>query len=1300
MKRILKILLIITALRCSAAEYLCRNVSLNEGLSRSNVTSLTRDNRGFLWIGTRFGLNRYDFEHVESYFREPSDINSLPDNEIRAIFNDSRGKLWIACENGLALRNDKDNNFKTLTCGGRPINTRSFYEEKDGLLIGGAGVIYYYDYASETVTPLETKGGSQYYYTRILSRGNDFYILATRWDGLWLYDRIHATVRRLNGFDETGIMACFIDSRGLLWVSPYGLGVTAYDRAGTPILHLDTSNSSLKSNIILDIAENDNKIWFATDGGGICIFDPTTREFDHSEWISQLHALGSVTCLYSDEADNIYAGTVASGAAMVRRVGIHSFQGDQNSRYGIVTAICNDSNGNMWIGDDGNGLLRFNYANSTFSNVEKTDRMKITDVVEYDSNNLLIVSFDGGFYLYNKRTGNLSPAPSQLREFWQRTNTRALAIHMRPLSKDIIAITSDRINLFNTQTGEFVAVEGWPNNNFGESLTPFSNENGRLLCFSQHYILELDPITLTTKVVLQFDKPGTITCAAFDGISKIYFGTEKGISCYDMEDMRTTEMPDMPERPSALACEDENRLWIATTRTVYLKQLDTGNIIGFGKSDGVNPNEYLPNATLVAKGKILFGGAYGLLSIYTDEIKELAKEINATNPSLADININGISIYNKIENGRVVVPDKRTSALLSVIDRGSNAHRSRYYRFIIRGEGREQTIQTFNRILHLNFLEPGNEYEILVSGQRPDGSWNEAERLVTLATVAPWFKSPWLMALLLAACIGFYVWWEFTRTRNRKKLIATAVENYKREMLERELSFLVNTNYALRTPLTLIYAPLKLLLERLRNGEETDIIESLEGIYTNTKKMRDSIDMALELHAGSQKSSESDLSTHDVSRSIEDVVTALTQELSKKNINCSYKPSQSMFPAPYDRGRLAGALTILLRNAIQRSAEYSEIVITASMNGGNIRVVISDTGSQLDEATINEMFTKYYNCDQSELGNSLGFAYAKNIIDLQGGSIGAFNNEDKDGISVWFEIPGAGEIASEAYTRRRHKEESQPVKELDAVVTDVDTSDLTAIVVEEDEELCNFITRELATTFRRAIPAGNGKDALTMIKQYQPDIVITSVSLPGISGLELCHALKKSPETRHIPVILLTALREGSSIENAYGAGADSYLSKPFDMPILLTRCRNLLHTRSVIRERYSHQPVQAEKAKRSLSNADETFMLKIDKIIHDNISNPDLSVELIVKQMATSRSALYLKFKGIAGVSIGSYIADRRFMRAKELLADYTLSVNEISEQLGFSSQRYFSTFFKERSGMTPSAYRSNLKNSDTDDN
>ncbi|MDE6305205.1 MAG: helix-turn-helix domain-containing protein, partial [Muribaculaceae bacterium] len=252
------------------------------------------------------------------------------------------------------------------------------------------------------------------------------------------------------------------------------------------------------------------------------------------------------------------------------------------------------------------------------------------------------------------------------------------------------------------------------------------------------------------------------------------------------------------------------------------------------------------------------------------------------------------------------------------------------------------------------------------------------------------------------------------------------------------------------------------------------------------------------------------------------------------------------------------------------------------------------------------------------------------------------------------------------------------------------TSGSSAILVADNEELCMFMVSHLQGIFKKVYYAFNGRDAMMMIKRDTPDIVIADGMLPVLSGFDLCRDMKSSAELQHIPVILLTSGSAESEKLKSYAHGADSYISKPFDVNVLISRCKNLLLNREIMRNRYRNTPKGMTVEEKKLSNADESFLLKIDQLIAAEISSPDFGVDRIVEKMLVSRSALYTRFKELTGKSIGTYITEYRLIRAKDMLRQKDLSVNEISEALGFRSQRYFSTFFKERTGITPTAYRS----------
>lgn len=715
------VILLTLSISTRAAEYLWRNVSLDGGLSHSNVTAITRDDRGFIWIGTRFGLNRYDFENVVNFYHDPDDTKTIPDNSIRALFTDSRGNIWVAGESGVAVSRD-GRTFERITIDSRPINARSFYEEGDGLLMGGAGVIYYYDYTSGALAPLQTRGGSSYFYTDIINRGNNSYILVTRWDGLWLFDRTRASISQLPSGDGKNIMSACLDSRGTLWVSPYGQGVKAYDRTGSRLLDFTAAYSELPSDIVLDIVEYDNDIWFATDGGGVAIFHPATETLERSSARTNAGQIASVTTLYTDDHNNLYAGTVRDGAASVLPVAMHTFHSSRHSLSAVTSAWIDDDDDIIWLGDDGNGVIRYDLDTESLTPVAATAGMKVIDLVGHDDANLLVTTFDKGFFLMDKKTGKISPAPADLERLRQRIGNPALGIHTRRLSDNVIALVSDRISLYDPATltikGESVQPQG-----LAGSLLPFFNRDGRLLCYGTNYVTEYDPVTDTHSCLFRLPRNERINCAVFDGAHTIFAATDRDIKMFDTATGEMSAMSDINERVSALACDGDSRLYIATTRAIYLKDRATGNIVGFDVNDGVTPNEYLPNATLFHDNCLLFGGIYGLLRIHPDEVDALLSVQNDPAINLAGIKIDGVDSEAAISDGVLTIPAKHSSVTLSVIDNGSNSHHRHKFRYYISHPGETKMIETFARTVDLNFLESGTKYDIAVSAMRPDGSW-------------------------------------------------------------------------------------------------------------------------------------------------------------------------------------------------------------------------------------------------------------------------------------------------------------------------------------------------------------------------------------------------------------------------------------------------------------------------------------------------------------------------------------------------------------------------------------------------
>lgn len=1284
--RILLLLLLAAAIPARAGEYLCRHISVDDGLSQSHVTALVRDGRGFLWVGSRFGLNRYDFTNINSYYSDRSDATSIPDNIVAELFVDSRDTLWVAGDKGVAYYCSRTNNFRRIDCDEKKLNARSFYDEGNGLLIGGGGDMYFYDYTTDTTQRLNTQGGSKNFYTAIHYWKPGFYILATRWDGLWLYDRTEGTITRLPDCPEKRIMASMVASDGRLWVSVYGNGVFCYERDGSRSHILRAGDGGLTSDIVLDIAEKDDEIWFATDGGGINIYNVAAERFQPED-NSVLNTLGSVTRLYIDRHGDVYGGTVREGALTIRSVAIRTFNSGNTPslRMSAVSAIVrDDSDRRLWIGDDGQGVLVHTEGTSSFIPVEATAGAKVISIADYDNRSLIVSTYGGGLMLLDKATARTRPVPAVLQELYNNNNASAISMHLVRLSNGTLAILTGRVMIFNPSDGTLQE----PQKTSQGSLMPFYNNRGVMLYRGENFLSEYDTLTGTSRML--HSQKDRITCAAFDGDHTVYMGSETGVNALDISDGSVRPVVNKSAGYISTLAVENGHLWMGSNNSLLMKDLETGNTIRFGGYDGVAANEYIPMATLVTDNYLYMGGVNGLVRVDRVDIgRYCATDIEPT-ISIADLEIDGVSVFDNITDSRIRIDNSHRHMRISIVSDGSNAMQRPHYRFIVRGKGHEQFIETVGNFINISNLEAGATYDVCAATVHPDGQTGPAQRLLTMAVMAPWYNTRWAwiaMFVLIAAVLGMA---ERRRRRLHNKRLASQLDAIRSSSLEKEVAFLVNTNYALRTPLTMIYAPIKLLIERIGNGEEVNLESELQNIYRNTKRMRDVIDMAMELHQVGTRPEETAHVRRDMRRSIRDALEKHSEEISNKHIDVTVDAPDTlpdiMLSAP-DRMRVV--IDILIQNAVRRSTEGSSLRITIAMAGADtMRICFSDHGPMLEEPAMTSLFSYSDTVDGNISGNVLGLAYASSIVETLGGRIDADNNTTADGgITVWMEVPV--ELASDSARKSRPLPSSAlATVETQATLVHVDTSDLTVVVVEEDNDLCMFVSAQLSRHFKRVLHAFNGKDALLIIRQEMPDIVVSSILLPFKSGIELCLDIKSNPDTRHIPVILLTTLKEGPQLESAYAAGADSYLVKPFDMNVLMMRMRNLLHTRAVIKQRYSHTPDERP-ATAALSNADESFLLKIDRLISANIEDPDFNVDAIAREMHMSRTVLYSKFKSITGTTIAAYINDFRLRRAQTLLRETSLSISEISEQLGFSSQRYFSTFFKERTGITPSAYR-----------
>ena len=327
-------------------------------------------------------------------------------------------------------------------------------------------------------------------------------------------------------------------------------------------------------------------------------------------------------------------------------------------------------------------------------------------------------------------------------------------------------------------------------------------------------------------------------------------------------------------------------------------------------------------------------------------------------------------------------------------------------------------------------------------------------------------------------------------------------------------------------------------------------------------------------------------------------------------------------------------------------------------------------------------------------GTGIGLSYSKILVELHGGSIGAQDNEET-GASFFFELPlrqEPEEIICEpkAYLNELMMDDNSGQPSAKEVF---DTTPYTILVVDDNPDMTDFLKRTFEGYFKRIIIAGDGVEALQLVRSHVPDIIVSDVMMPRMNGYKLCKTIKEDINISHIPVILLTARDDRQSQISGYKNGADGYLSKPFEVEMLMELIRNRLKNREYTKKRYLNAGLIPTPEESTISLTDETFLIKLNSIIQENIENSNLGIQFICQEVGLGRSSLYNKLKALTGMGANEYISKLRIEKAITLISGTDMPFSEIAEKTGFTTPSYFSTAFKQYTGETPSQYKERKK-------
>lgn len=746
-----------------AGGYYSKRVDINEGLSQPAVTCIQSDSHGAVWIGTRYGLNKYRSNHISVFGRD----------YVHSLFLDSEDRLWIGAETGLYKKEDRHDDYTPVA------EKTAVYcaAEKDGrIYFGSSEGIHSYDTQSgqftRSLVPLESA-----YIVRLLELENGNYLVVDRGLGLYEFSPEEGTLARksIPSLDLAIIMdACLYE--GLLYVAVYNRGLYAVNlSSGSLVREYSRTNSGLTFDVILSIREIDHQLWLGTDGGGICVLDEGEIHVlsDIGGTDGRLLKDGSVTCLFKDSGGTVWAGSVRNGAFSLKTVDIRQFSPTIN----VVNSIWKSKDAKVWIGTDGGGVNLYIPSAGTVTGYPESKGLKIHSVTEFDGDRLLISVYSKGLQLFDKKSGKRTAFTIIDPEVNAQECGSGGSPRLYMTDDGDILIMAIRAFLYSPAHKRFTRFNTRSDGLDVSELTVFGKDGnkGIYYAFSTGGVFQIDTRRLEIERIFTFDGHETVYTCAINPDATVWVGTSEGLKYFHRQDSTLTAFPtNQFSRVTQLKSWVDGRLWIAADNLLFSMDR-AGKIEIMDESDGFPANEIL-TSTISNEGTdqaIYLGGTGGFVEI-------LSSASFRENPPLELELYEVTSGENTLPcetGGQIKIPWKYGSLSVGVNLRGIAPYQKELYRFEVRGAGIPHVTESYEDVLPLPGLTEGN-YEINASYLQQDGSWSPPTHMLDIVVTPPWYRSRWFFFLLTLAMLSGLVYLVERYNKSQQKTLADTLSRW------------------------------------------------------------------------------------------------------------------------------------------------------------------------------------------------------------------------------------------------------------------------------------------------------------------------------------------------------------------------------------------------------------------------------------------------------------------------------------------------------------------------------------------
>ncbi|MBB1419026.1 response regulator [Pseudoalteromonas sp. SG44-1] len=1284
--------------------------SNEQGLTQNSVTCSITDRRGFHWFATQGGLNRFDgyeFKRFKSHPTQPSlssnwitdcvttdnnllwfstatqGLNALntetgifthfnrnsplaiKDNRIWSMLTDQHNNLWLGHEDGNLTRlNVAEHETAYFTYSpntqGSIIFQDMVIDAKQNLWLASNEGLIKFDTKTAKFSHFSASK-KQLWRLKLTPQGQ---LLIASKTGLSVFDLESEQFNDIKQLDGIWISDILIDNNEHLWLSSYGQGLYYNPNYQTTLTsfsqfkHLPQQRHGLVNDYLLSLYQDlQGILWIGTDGYGLQRYDMRQNQFNHQQHSDDPNSISHdfIRALLKDSQGQLWVGT-RNGLNRQTKDGFVRYHVDtSNLTNNNIFSLYEDSQQRIWIGTYGGGLLRYNRESDDFTSFTVQSH-------QLSSNNIYALTSD--------RNGNLWLGSNQGLSLFNPDN---LTIEHFKHSEQHNSISN---NTVFSLVYDNVANAIWAGTRVGlNKLTLNNNE------FSHYQADQTNPNSLSHNMVtaLHLQDDNTLWVGTFGGLNKLNKTTA--------EITRITEHDGLlNDNIFAIKQDAKGYLWLASNQGLTRYQPSSENMQHFLPRDGVQHNSFILGAAYQAQnGELFFGGINGF-----NQFDPLKLQLAATTPEpvLVELLINNQAIatapYTKHEtqaaklisyiqtlsfNKGVGVIGFKFSALNS-----PSAPQQYQYGYKLAGFDK-QFLYTNAQQRQINYPQlPAGDYQLQLKVKDQYGQSSNAKAMLDFTVVPPWWQSRLAYAgyVLLTGVII----WLIAASLYRAKL-AEQTSKQARELNRLKSQFLDNISHELKTPLSLILAPLESLQ---LNHKDQASQKQLSMIKRNSLRLLTLINQLLQL---SQRPSCAIhyVSPYPLAPFIKQLVADFTVLFEQKGIHVTMTDlSQGSCCIALEPEHATSIITNLVSNALKYTHSGGQVEISLSVHNNMAHIAIVDTGIGIEkhqQGIIFERFTRV--AAQNQNGSGIGLALVKQLLEQYGGQI-SLTSEVGKGSCFTVSLPlteaehGATSLAASVNEATRPSNSQK------------------LLIVEDNDEMRELLLTLFATEYH-CLSAINGEQGLAICQTEMPDLVISDVMMPCMDGYQLLNALRTNNITSHIPVLLLSAKADTQSRLKGLDLLADDFLSKPFEPQLLLSRVQGLLSIRAVLnrhlaKQLAAHAPPLVLDPQLTQSK-DYQFTERLKNIIRDNYHNEAFSIEEFAAGLYLSPRALQLKMKALYNLTPSDYIRNTRLEYAEKLLSDSDLSIGLIAEKVGFSSQSYFARCFKAKHNVSPKQFR-----------